>query len=476
MRSYEHELQTGYSLRSYFMKIFRYYLNDILRNLRSYNYSYVVVAVLIALSAMTGLQARADVIEFRGLTLPAITVTPDKSTGLEAVYVLPTVSGVEAVYTAASPTAAVTWSRYSNLGGGYAEEVSGVAHSGTEWTLSRLDSDMGYIIDEGTKRYCFWVVDMEEHPLDLTSLTISPEQECDVTALDLIGSADRITYYTVNGRSVDLDRGLTLSYTTMEYDDAAEDYRETRAEVSLAYVNALIHVPAPLCDTHFTLSGDRFATLWGEPQSAESPLFNTSAVEAHCTAKQIERDASNEQTEGSTADVLGGSAPAEITFTAAVTDAAVFHEWQMAGDDQFENINSRFSETELTYTFTEMGTTYMRFVAADASGNCEYYGPVYTIQIGESRLECPNAFSPDASEGINDEWKVSYKSIVSFECHIFNRYGQLMKHFNDPSQGWDGKYNGKFVPAGVYYYVIKARGSDGKKYDLSGDINIVKYN
>ncbi|MDE6248419.1 MAG: gliding motility-associated C-terminal domain-containing protein, partial [Paramuribaculum sp.] len=101
---------------------------------------------------------------------------------------------------------------------------------------------------------------------------------------------------------------------------------------------------------------------------------------------------------------------------------------------------------------------------------------VYTIQIGESRLECPNAFSPDASEGINDEWKVSYKSIVSFECHIFNRYGQLMKHFNDPSQGWDGKYNGKFVPAGVYYYVIKARGSDGKKYDLSGDINIVKYN
>ena len=34
---------------------------------------------------------------------------------------------------------------------------------------------------------------------------------------------------------------------------------------------------------------------------------------------------------------------------------------------------------------------------------------------------------------------------------------------------------GKLVPAGVYYYVIKATGADGKKYDLSGDINIVDY-
>ncbi len=457
--------------------IFHHLFKGIARNISKgvARWQHAGIAVLMTVVAGTWLQARADGIEFRGLTLQAVTVTPEKSTGLDAVYVLPTLSGVEAVYTATSSTATVTWSRYSNLGGGYAEEVSGVSHSGTEWTLSSLDPDMGYIIDEGSKRYCFWVVDMEEHPLDLSGLSIAAEQECDITALDLMGSADRITYYTVNGRGVDLDRGLTLSYTTMEYDDSAEDYREVNTEVSLPYVTSIIHVPAPLCDTHFTLSGDKFAARWGEMQSVESPMFTTSAVEAHCTATQTERDAPNEQVEGSTADVLGGSAPAEITFKAAVTQAAVFREWQMAADDQFENINGRFSETELTYTFNDMGTTYMRFVAADASGNCEYYGPVYTIQIGESRLECPNAFSPDASEGINDEWRVSYKSIVKFECHIFNRYGQLMTHFNDPSQGWDGKYNGKFVPAGVYYYVIKAQGSDGKKYDLSGDINIVKY-
>lgn len=45
----------------------------------------------------------------------------------------------------------------------------------------------------------------------------------------------------------------------------------------------------------------------------------------------------------------------------------------------------------------------------------------------------------------------------------------------DPSQGWDGKHNGKLVPAGVYYYVIKAHGADGKNYSLSGDINIINH-
>ena len=70
----------------------------------------------------------------------------------------------------------------------------------------------------------------------------------------------------------------------------------------------------------------------------------------------------------------------------------------------------------------------------------------------------------------------SNKSIISFECHIFNRWGQQMAHLTDPSQGWDGKSNGKTVPAGVYFYVIRAEGADGKQYKLSGDINVVKLN
>ncbi len=96
------------------------------------------------------------------------------------------------------------------------------------------------------------------------------------------------------------------------------------------------------------------------------------------------------------------------------------------------------------------------------------------MSIGESRLSCPNAFSPGDSEGVNDEWKVSYRSLVEFECHIFNRWGVRLATLTDPSQGWDGRYKGRLVDPGAYYYVIKARGADGKSYNLGGDINIIR--
>ena len=103
------------------------------------------------------------------------------------------------------------------------------------------------------------------------------------------------------------------------------------------------------------------------------------------------------------------------------------------------------------------------------------YSDTYTVNIGESELVCPNAFSPGSSEGVNDVWKVSYKSIIEFHCSIFNTWGNRIIELNDPGQGWDGKYKGKLVDPGVYYYVIRAKGSDGKTYKLSGDINIIRY-
>ncbi|MDE7375366.1 MAG: gliding motility-associated C-terminal domain-containing protein, partial [Muribaculaceae bacterium] len=204
----------------------------------------------------------------------------------------------------------------------------------------------------------------------------------------------------------------------------------------------------------------------------ESDVYSAVGVEATTTATQEVRENDNEQKTDT--DNLGGSAPAVVHFHAAVTDAAIFREWQLARDAEFEIVDNRYQQLDLDYTFTESGVTYVRFVANNAAGTCEYAGDVYQISIGESALLCPNAFSPGASEGVNDEWKVSYKSIVKYECHIFNRWGKEMFSSTDPAIGWDGKQGGKVVPAGVYYYVIVAEGSDGKKYKLSGDINILK--
>ena len=94
--------------------------------------------------------------------------------------------------------------------------------------------------------------------------------------------------------------------------------------------------------------------------------------------------------------------------------------------------------------------------------------------IGASDLRIPNAFSPN-DDGINDIWKVGYRSLIDFKCWIFDSKGTQLYQFDDPSGGWDGKYRGKTVKPGVYYYVIQASGADGKKYKKSGDINILNY-
>lgn len=422
-----------------------------------------LIAILFAALA---LYAEAQ-LSFEGAAYAPVEVRPEASTGLDGIYVLDATSGVTASY----PSASARWYRYGNLGGGYAEEVPSAVDGNVSKVRLGAD-DMGYIIEDGTSRHYYWLVNYDNHRAAFTRLDMAPEQDCDRARLEFTGDAGRITYYTINGQGRELSRELTLSYNTLEYDESSMQFVQKEAEEILSSVDASIGVPAPLCDTRFTLRGDRFLRAWGMEEQIESPWVTARAVDARSWAEQSVRDNDNEQkVEG---EALGGSAPVDVSFHAAVTDAAIFREWQMTSDPTFEVVDDRFQQLDFDYSFRDMGTVYVRFMCANSDGSCEYYGDTFEVFVGESALLCPNAFSPGSSEGVNDEWKVSYKSIVSFECHIFNRWGQEMTSFKNPADGWDGKYKGKYVPAGVYYYVIQAKGADGKDYKLAGDINIVK--
>ena len=427
--------------------------------------------LIIIFSLLAVISAMAGSVTFQGNNKRVLNEKPEASTGLNDVFVLYNTNGVSITYNA-STTQQVTWYRFNNLGGGFAEQINGVVTNGKTSTLSNVESDMGYIVEEGTTRYYFWIVDYSRHYFDIDALNISSEQQCDRVALNPIGKADAIKYYTINGQAKELNREVVLTYTSLAYDENSSNYNPIEVTETYSSLGETIRAAAPLCDTQFTLVGDKFLEAWGEAQAVSSSIFTTQAVDAHTTAIQTLRDADNEKKEET---ALGGSAPVEIEFAAAVTDAVIFTEWQFARDADFVNIILRISDPVTTHTFREQGTTYVRFVASNNAGSCEYYSETYEVFIGESSIECPNAFSPEATPGTNDEWKVSYKSIISFECHIFNRWGIQVAKLTDPSQGWDGKHGGKYVPSGVYYYVINAIGADGRKYDLKGDINIIKY-
>ncbi len=426
----------------------------------------ILTATLLAAAVhATGLAA--GTLSFSGPTLTPVTIAPPASSGLEAVVVLSGTAGVTATYTPSTPGAPITWQRFSTLGGGYAEPMQS-----TGGTVTLSSGDMGYIVTEGSVMTCYWIVDYSLHRAEITGLEPADGSDCSTTWLNVEGrGAAPIRYYTINGAPQTLSRDLSLTYRTLEFDEDDFAYREVEKTETLESAESAIYVDAPLCATDFTLAGDRFMLAWGDEISVTSPVIQPIAVEATTRATQQTREVDNEQTVEAE---LGGSAPCEIRFESAVTDAALFRQWELARDADFNLVTLRFNDADFTYTFREQGTTYVRLVCANADGTCENFGETYEVFIGESDLKCPNAFSPGSSEGVNDEWRVSYKSIIEFDCHIFNRWGQELAHLSDPSQGWDGKTGGKVVPAGVYFYVITAKGADGRKYRLSGDINVVR--
>ncbi len=67
-----------------------------------------------------------------------------------------------------------------------------------------------------------------------------------------------------------------------------------------------------------------------------------------------------------------------------------------------------------------------------------------------------SAFTPN-NDGVNDIFKISITGFGLFKnMQIFNRQGALLFTSNDINIGWDGNFNGKPVPIGTYYWVVKA--------------------
>jgi gliding motility-associated-like protein len=111
---------------------------------------------------------------------------------------------------------------------------------------------------------------------------------------------------------------------------------------------------------------------------------------------------------------------------------------------------------------------------------------IYTLTVTDSRgcvnqdstfikvsppIIINNTFTPNG-DGINDYWDVSgLIAYVDATVDIFDRYGQKIFHSLGYPKAWDGTYNGKPCPVGVYYYVINTNFSGQV---LSGYITIIR--
>ena len=104
-----------------------------------------------------------------------------------------------------------------------------------------------------------------------------------------------------------------------------------------------------------------------------------------------------------------------------------------------------------------------------------------TVQVVPcTKVYIPNAFSPNA-DNFNDVF-TAYGSDCATgikSMRIFNRWGNLVYSVDDAAlgsvaQGWNGLYQGKTLPTGVYVYVIEIQYGNGTTGLFSGDVNLME--
>lgn len=96
------------------------------------------------------------------------------------------------------------------------------------------------------------------------------------------------------------------------------------------------------------------------------------------------------------------------------------------------------------------------------------------VSWGDCELFIPSAFSPNG-DGINDQFGLVSGIINSyFSFRIYNRYGELVFHSTDQFKKWDGRFNHKQVPVGVYPWVLTYTNKNGYTQTEKGTVMLIR--
>jgi gliding motility-associated-like protein len=116
----------------------------------------------------------------------------------------------------------------------------------------------------------------------------------------------------------------------------------------------------------------------------------------------------------------------------------------------------------------------------DSTG-CQVRDDIRVLINRDCNIFIPNVFSPLSTIGNNDVFHPfgsdCAKQVAFME--IYDRWGEMVFHkinfpLNDPSNAWDGTFNGKQLDAAVYAYRIEILLADGRIERFFGDVTLIR--
>ena len=379
-------------------------------------------------------------------------------------------------------TGTIKWYKYSDLSTPLKSRSIQLISSGTKEIFP--DDATGYIVtDNDVPKDTIWVIDYSKYKPDLKSIapdvpTLDP---CSSLNLVINATALPLNYKTLSGISYTLPRKFIIDYESTEWSSGAWKKKPLKDSVYLQGQDILVKKPitsVPICNTKFTITGDQFAELLGVTvKQAVSDPYSAAATECHITTVVTSRarDKNNEdKAPDNKVPEINFSVPIDVQFLSNSSEPIeTYYNWSIYKDKQL--IVTR-TDKDQRYTFTDVGT-YVVKLKVSTNSNCSYTDSI-TINASDADIQVPNVFTPNGDD-MNDEFRVAYRSLLEFQCWVYNRWGRQVFYWNDPQKGWNGKINGVDAAEGPYFYIIKAtafwKGTKEKSTRLlKGDINLLR--
>jgi len=395
--------------------------------------------------------------------------------GMDEVFFYYGSSSYEITYSGTDVTN-FTWYEYTTNPSSATSIQSDKNTSTTTLSVSQIGAGgKGYILDiNGVKKY-IWLIELKNtSSLNISSITATGgSNPCSSTQIDVVLTNPALSYVNSSGVTKTIPRSYTLTYNTLEWGGSAYSIKQVSVSKTFSTgtsISQSFTVDAPLANTTFTISGDQILAAFNKSISVTTQSEYTAvAVAEHMAGTIVERTSLNENDR--TSGTLGGSAPLVVDFASnANTPTALYYQWTITNLVNTSDV-AIYMDKDLHYTFKTSGSYKVKLEVSNAT--CSVVDSITPVTVVVSALQVPNVFTPNG-DGYNDEFRVAYKSLISFHAIVFNRWGRKLFEWSDPGKGWDGKIGGQVAVPGAYYYIIDAVGSDGIKYKKKGDINLIR--
>lgn len=143
--------------------------------------------------------------------------------------------------------------------------------------------------------------------------------------------------------------------------------------------------------------------------------------------------------------------------------------WDL-GDGSTEN-----DKVEFTHVYPNEGKYCIELIASTVNGCMGSYRTCIDV-VSPFSVYVPNSFTPNGDKN-NEYFRVVARNYKTMNMTIYNRWGdELLRLDGDQPAviGWDGTYNGKPSPQGVYTYKLIVTDLKNNIHTSFGQINLVR--